>query len=47
MYYIEGEKDYIDLYMMARCRNNIIANSSLVGGCMAWGRQEQLHRETG
>ena len=28
IYYIEGEKDYVDLYMMARCRNNIIANSS-------------------
>lgn len=28
MNYIEGEKDYIDLYLMSRCNNNIIANSS-------------------
>jgi len=25
---IEGEKDYIDLYLMTMCKNNIIANSS-------------------
>jgi hypothetical protein len=27
-YFIENEKDYIDLYMMSLCKNNIIANSS-------------------
>jgi hypothetical protein len=26
--FIENEKDYIDLYIMSMCRNNIIANSS-------------------
>ena len=26
--YIDSEIDYIDLYLMARCDNNIIANSS-------------------
>jgi hypothetical protein len=26
--YIDGECDYIDLFLMARCKNNIIANSS-------------------
>lgn len=26
--YIEGEKDYIELYLMSLCNNNIIANSS-------------------
>jgi len=26
--YIDNEKDYIELYLMARCDNNIIANSS-------------------
>ena len=26
--YIEGEKDYIELYLMSRCDNNIISNSS-------------------
>ena len=26
--FVEGEEDFIDLYLMARCRNNIIANSS-------------------
>lgn len=26
--YIEGEKDYIELYLMSLCDNNIIANSS-------------------
>lgn len=26
--YIENQKDYIELYLMARCNNNIIANSS-------------------
>lgn len=26
--YIEGEKDYIELYLMSMCDNNIIANSS-------------------
>ena len=25
---IEGEEDYIDLYLMSMCKNNIIANSS-------------------
>jgi hypothetical protein len=28
MIFIEGEKDYIDLYLMSRCKNNIIANST-------------------
>ena len=27
-YVIENEKDYIDLYLMSKCKNNIIANSS-------------------
>ena len=26
--FIEGEKDYIDLYIMSQCKNNIIANST-------------------
>lgn len=26
--FLDNEKDYIDLYLMARCSNNIIANSS-------------------
>ena len=26
--FIEGEKDYIDLYLMSMCKNNIISNSS-------------------
>lgn len=26
--FIEGEKDYLDLYIMAKCKNNIIANST-------------------
>jgi len=26
--FIEGEEDYIDLYLMSMCKNNIIANSS-------------------
>jgi len=26
--FIEGEEDYMDLYLMSQCRNNIIANSS-------------------
>jgi hypothetical protein len=26
--FIEGEKDYLDLYIMAQCKNNIIANST-------------------
>lgn len=26
--FIENEKDYIDLYLMSKCKNNIIANSS-------------------
>ena len=26
--FIEGEKDYIDLWLMSLCKNNIIANSS-------------------
>ena len=26
--FIEGERDYIDLYLMSMCQNNIIANSS-------------------
>ena len=26
--FIEGEKDYIDLFLMSRCNDNIIANSS-------------------
>jgi translation initiation factor 2 beta subunit (eIF-2beta)/eIF-5 len=28
MHFIENEKDYIELFLMARCKNNIIANSS-------------------
>jgi hypothetical protein len=27
-YFVEGEKDYIDLYIMSQCKNNIIANST-------------------
>jgi len=27
-HFIEGEKDYIELYMMSLCKNNIISNSS-------------------
>jgi hypothetical protein len=27
-HFIEGEKDYVDLYLMSLCNNNIIANSS-------------------
>jgi hypothetical protein len=27
-HFIEGERDFIDLYMMAKCTNNIIANST-------------------
>ena len=26
--YIENEKDYIEMYLMSLCRNNIISNSS-------------------
>jgi hypothetical protein len=26
--FIEGEKDYVDLYLISMCKNNIIANSS-------------------
>jgi len=26
--YIEGERDYVDLFLMSKCQNNIIANSS-------------------
>jgi hypothetical protein len=28
VYFIENEKDYIELFLMSRCKNNIIANSS-------------------
>lgn len=28
MYFVENEKDYIELFLMSRCKNNIIANSS-------------------
>ena len=27
-YFVEGNEDYIDLYLMSLCKNNIIANSS-------------------
>lgn len=28
MIFVQGEQDYIDLYLMSRCKNNIIANST-------------------
>tara|TARA_R110000823_G_scaffold311775_1_gene437886 strand:- start:10938 stop:11678 length:741 start_codon:yes stop_codon:yes gene_type:complete len=28
IYFMEGEKDYVDLFLMSRCNNHIIANSS-------------------
>ena len=39
--YITGERDYMDLYIMSRCKNNIISNSSFSW----WGSYLNNHAE--
>jgi hypothetical protein len=39
--YITGERDYIDIYIMSRCKNNIISNSSFSW----WGSYLNNHHD--
>jgi hypothetical protein len=42
-HYVEGLKDYEDLHLMTRCRDNIISNSSF-GWWAAWLNQSPQKR---